>query len=153
MRVTRAYIAGIGTTGSLVAAAICTLIVVGAIVAFNGWPGSGLGSSQGQRMVVDDSGRQAAPVAVRTRAVSPAAASASAAAATVAPKPSGPPVLGNTTSLGAVSPATSARPGGPTGGGRTLAGPTTRAAPAPPAAVAAPPAAAPRAAAAPAAAA
>ena len=74
MRATRAYIAGIGTTGSLVAAAICTLIVVGAIVAFNGWPGSGLGSSQVQRMVVDDSGRQAAPVAVRTRAASPAAA-------------------------------------------------------------------------------
>jgi hypothetical protein len=41
MRITRAYIAGIGTTGSLVAAAAAVFLVASAVIAFNGWPGTG----------------------------------------------------------------------------------------------------------------
>jgi hypothetical protein len=41
MRTTRAFIAGVGTTGSLVAAAACVFIVTSAVIAFNGWPGAG----------------------------------------------------------------------------------------------------------------
>lgn len=121
MRATRAYIAGFGTTSFLVGASICMLIVVGALVAFNAWPGSGLGSSHVDRLVVDDSGHRAAPVSVRSRP-SAAIAAAAAAAATVAPKPIGPPVVGRTTSLGAATPGTTGGPGGPTGGARTPAG-------------------------------
>jgi hypothetical protein len=39
MRTTRAFIAGLGTTGSLVAAVACAFVVVSAVVAFHGWPG------------------------------------------------------------------------------------------------------------------
>lgn len=41
MRTTRAFIAGIGTTGSLVAATACVFLVASAVIAFNGWPGTG----------------------------------------------------------------------------------------------------------------
>jgi len=44
MRATsRGYIAGVGTTGALVAAAVCAFVVVSAIVAFEGWPEVRLG--------------------------------------------------------------------------------------------------------------
>ena len=98
---------------------------MGAIVASNGWPGSGLGSSHVDRLVVDDSGHRGAPVAVRSWP-SAAVAAAAAAAATVAPKPIGPPVVGRSTSLGAATPGTAGGPGGPTGGARTPAGGTTQ---------------------------
>ncbi|MGB2711627.1 MAG: hypothetical protein WBC33_08925, partial [Conexibacter sp.] len=38
MRTRKAFIAGVGTTGALVAATICTFLIVSAIVAFEGWP-------------------------------------------------------------------------------------------------------------------
>ena len=41
MRTTRALFAGIGTTGSLVAAAAGVFLVVSAVLAFKGWPGTG----------------------------------------------------------------------------------------------------------------
>ncbi|MDX6697117.1 MAG: hypothetical protein QOE65_514 [Solirubrobacteraceae bacterium] len=41
MRTTRAFIAGVGTTGSLVAAAACVFLVASAVIAFNGWPSTG----------------------------------------------------------------------------------------------------------------
>jgi hypothetical protein len=44
MRVRVAYISSLGTTAILVAAALTLLTVVGAIVAFKGWPGSAEGS-------------------------------------------------------------------------------------------------------------
>src|SRR5215208_2440502 len=84
MRTTRAFIAGLGTTGSLVAAAICLLIVVGAVVAFNGWPGTGL-ADKVDRFVVDDSSQSSVPVS--TSGPAAVAAGASTAAATVAPAP------------------------------------------------------------------
>ena len=42
MKTTRAYIASFGTTGVLVASSLFLLFVVSALIAFNGWPGSGL---------------------------------------------------------------------------------------------------------------
>jgi hypothetical protein len=84
MRTTRAFIAGLGTIGSLVAAAVCLLIVVGAVVAFNGWPGSGLGDRV-DKLVVDDSSHTSVPVS--TSGPAAVAAGASTAAATLAPAP------------------------------------------------------------------
>jgi hypothetical protein len=40
MRATKAYIASLGTTGLLLASAGSLLLVVGALFAFNGWPGA-----------------------------------------------------------------------------------------------------------------
>ncbi|MDW5598488.1 hypothetical protein VSS74_29275, partial [Conexibacter stalactiti] len=37
---TRAYIAGLGTTGALLAAAACLFVIASAVVAFDAWPGS-----------------------------------------------------------------------------------------------------------------
>jgi hypothetical protein len=45
MRARFAYISSLGTTAILVAAALLMLAVVGAIVAFRGWPGAGAGPS------------------------------------------------------------------------------------------------------------
>src|SRR6476620_7816157 len=53
MRTTRALIAGFGTTGSLVAAVACVFVVASAVVAFNGWPGSGIGDSIDSLFVKD----------------------------------------------------------------------------------------------------
>jgi hypothetical protein len=51
----RALIAGLGTTGLLVALALLLLAVVGALLAFHGWPGSGgVGSAEGVSL---DAGR------------------------------------------------------------------------------------------------
>src|SRR3954465_793998 len=41
MRTTRALFAGLGTTGSLVAAAAGVFLVASAVIAFNSWPGAG----------------------------------------------------------------------------------------------------------------
>jgi hypothetical protein len=41
MRTTRALFAGLGTTGSLVAAAAGVFLVASAVIAFKGWPGTG----------------------------------------------------------------------------------------------------------------
>lgn len=60
MRASRAYIAGLGTTGVLVASALLLLGVVSALVAFQGWPGSGFAENtsslrvgQSERIEVD----------------------------------------------------------------------------------------------------
>jgi hypothetical protein len=42
MKATKAYIASLGTTGMLLASSVALLLVVSAIVTFNGWPGSTL---------------------------------------------------------------------------------------------------------------
>ena len=44
MRARFAYISSLGTTAILVAAALLMLAVVGALVAFRGWPGSANGA-------------------------------------------------------------------------------------------------------------
>lgn len=55
MRATKAYIASLGTTGLLVASALAVLLVGGAMVAFDGWPGSDRGDRIGE-VVVGDTG-------------------------------------------------------------------------------------------------
>jgi hypothetical protein len=52
--VSRAYIAGIGTTGVLVGFALLMLAVVSAIVAFRGWPGDAVIDGAGAVKVGDD---------------------------------------------------------------------------------------------------
>src|SRR5690242_459413 len=45
MRATRAYLAGFGTSGSLLAGAAALFLLGSAIIAFKGWPQSGGGSA------------------------------------------------------------------------------------------------------------
>lgn len=77
MRASRAYIAGFGTTSVLVASAVLLLAVVSALVAFQGWPGTGFGEDTGT-LVVDEPERLTVerPLQVALGA-SPAAAVAS----------------------------------------------------------------------------
>src|SRR3979411_1148636 len=63
MRTTRALIAGFGTTGTLVAAVACVFVVASAVVAFNGWPGSGIGDPIEAPFVHDPPPRVHAPSA------------------------------------------------------------------------------------------
>jgi hypothetical protein len=56
MRPSRAYIAGLGTTGVLVAFALLMLAVVSAILAFRGWPGEGVVDGA-EAVTVDSGGR------------------------------------------------------------------------------------------------
>lgn len=74
MRASKAYIAGVGTTGVLVASAVLLLAVVSALVAFQGWPGTDL-SDDVSSLVVDAPKRLevSGPVQV-ARNASPAAA-------------------------------------------------------------------------------
>jgi hypothetical protein len=60
VRATKAYIASFGTTGTLIAAALLTMSVMSAIVAFDGFPGQDIQDPIGSVPVVD---RQA-PLAV-----------------------------------------------------------------------------------------
>jgi hypothetical protein len=60
VRTTRAYIASFGTTGTLIAAALLTMSLMSAIVAFDGFPGQDLQDPIGSVQVLD---RQA-PLAV-----------------------------------------------------------------------------------------
>ena len=59
-RATRAYVAGFGTSGSLLAAAAAVFLVGSAIVAFKGWPQIGIGAP--------NSNVAAAPIPVASRA-------------------------------------------------------------------------------------
>ncbi|CAN5553985.1 hypothetical protein BH20ACT18_BH20ACT18_02750 [soil metagenome] len=54
MRTTRAFIAGLGTTGSLLAATACAFLLTSALVAFNGWPGGGIGDDVNSLFVDDE---------------------------------------------------------------------------------------------------
>jgi hypothetical protein len=47
MAVRRSFIAGLGTTGVLVAFAALLLVVMGALLGFRGWPGDGAGGDSG----------------------------------------------------------------------------------------------------------
>lgn len=57
MRTRKAFIAGLGTTGALMAAMVCMFAIVSAIVAFEGWPSLHLGRSA---TTLEDSGTRAA---------------------------------------------------------------------------------------------
>jgi hypothetical protein len=68
MRARIAYISSLGTTAILVAAALLMLAVVGALVAFRGWPGSANGAVI-QRVPLGPGSAAAHTIAVRPRAV------------------------------------------------------------------------------------
>ncbi len=88
MRATKAYIASLGTTGVLLASALSLLAIVGAIVAFNGWPSGGVADDI-RRLVVGDE----EPSSLSAGAVSEAVDSASVTAdAVVTDEPLGPDV-------------------------------------------------------------
>jgi hypothetical protein len=84
MRTKRAFIAGLGTTGSLVAAAACVFLVAGAVIAFNGWP-AGFADRVGNIFVNDEP-----PVAWDQPGTLAVAAGAGTAAGAVAATPAGP---------------------------------------------------------------
>jgi hypothetical protein len=84
MRTKRAFIAGLGTTGSLVAAAACVFLVASAVIAFNGWP-AGFADRVGNIFVNDEP-----PVAWDQPGTLAVAAGAGTAAGAVAATPAGP---------------------------------------------------------------
>jgi hypothetical protein len=81
MKATKAYIASLGTTGMLLASSLALLLVVSAIVAFNGWPGSTLADRIGS--LAANGPEAAAPLSGPARV----AADALPAAAGIAPAP------------------------------------------------------------------
>jgi hypothetical protein len=88
MRASRAYIAGLGTTSVLVASALLLLAVVSALVAFRGWPGTGLTENvssvvvgQPQRLAVEGPPQVALNAAPAAAAVAGSPARGTAAAA------------------------------------------------------------------------
>src|SRR4051794_15922857 len=88
MRTTRAFLAGFGTTGSLLAAAACLFVVASAVVAFRGWPVSHGGSDAAQVV------RNDARVPWEVPATRQVGIDAQAAAASVAAAPRGPVATG-----------------------------------------------------------
>ena len=98
MRSTRAVVAGLGTAGSLVAAAACIFLVASAVIAFNGWPGGGIDQSISDLFVNDEPASETGPALV-----TPGAAVA---AGAVAATPTGPVITPGATGPGA--PATAA---------------------------------------------
>jgi hypothetical protein len=87
MRTTRAFIAGLGTTGSLVAAIALVFVIASAVIAFNGWPGAGFARSV-ESLSVDDRPGSAWDLPVTTQVAGLAAK----AAETVSARPLGPVV-------------------------------------------------------------
>ncbi len=64
MRATRAYLAGLGTAGSIVVGAALVFVLASAVVAFHGWP-SADGIDIPVRVVVSAPARSATPAARR----------------------------------------------------------------------------------------
>jgi hypothetical protein len=85
MRSTRAVIAGLGTTGSMLAAAACVFLVASAVIAFKGWPGDGF-TDRIESLFVNDAA-QAPWDRPGTSAVATSAAPAAAAVAATAAGP------------------------------------------------------------------
>ena len=108
MRADRAYIAGLGTTGVLVASAVLLLAVVSTLVAFRGWPGSDAAEDTGN-LIVGESER-ALVVRGPARIAREAAPAAGAVAETAAP--------GTAAAASARAPRTAAGPTRPEGGRR-----------------------------------
>jgi hypothetical protein len=111
MRTTRALFAGLGTTGSLVAAAAGVFLVASAVIAFKGWPGTGF-TDRIDNLFVKDS----PPVAWDRPGTQALAASAGTASGAVAGTATGPTfgtpgvILGN--NGGTVNGGTVRLPGG-----------------------------------------
>jgi hypothetical protein len=85
MRTTRAFLAGLGTTGSLVAAAACVFLIASAVIAFRGWPGAGFADRVESLFVNDEP-----PVAWDQPGTQAVAAGATTAAGAVAATAAGP---------------------------------------------------------------
>src|SRR4051812_17587789 len=116
MKATKAYIASLGTTGVLLAAAVLMLAVVSAVVAFDRWPGGNVASPvktlvlterpQSIRVTERSSGAPATPTRAGTTAARGPAAGPRAVGR-------GPSVLGENIRAGApvtVAPTTPAAP-------------------------------------------
>lgn len=114
MRATKAYIASLGTTGLLVASSIALLLVVSALVAFDGWPTAKV-EDEAETVVVD-AGEDASETAAEPTDVALDGSSNAAAAGEPAP---------------ATPAAGEGSPGGGGGGGDGAA-PSPGASPAPP---------------------
>jgi hypothetical protein len=83
LRASRAYIAGLGTTGVLIASGLLLLVVVSTIVAFNGWPGQALVKDLESLMLGDD--KPALTLSGPAQVAADAAPAAAAVATTAAP--------------------------------------------------------------------
>jgi hypothetical protein len=85
----RAYLAGVGTTGSLLAVAALVFIVASALVAFHGWPHVGVQPAPGEIVISPRSASVPPTLAARRLAVvaAPRAARAGAPAPAPAPAP------------------------------------------------------------------
>lgn len=117
MRSTRAYLAGFGTAGSLLAAAAVLFVLASAVVSFQGWPevSSGASSAQLVAPALRDATRSA-PAAVPSRRVLLALAAAAPAGPGVGP--------GSATVTGAAGASRPVRLGRPTTGPSASLAPT-----------------------------
>jgi hypothetical protein len=79
-RATRAYLAGIGTSGSLLAGAALMFVLGSALVAFHGWPHVAAQPSPGEVVVSPSSATAGSPVARRLAFITAAAAAGGAGA-------------------------------------------------------------------------
>lgn len=80
MRVAKAYVAGVGATGALVAAALLAFFSLAALFAFNGLPG-GLGATDGGAVSVGAGDTDVPEVAAALASAAPAAVAAAPAGA------------------------------------------------------------------------
>src|ERR1700704_3495612 len=111
VRATRAYIAGVGTAGSLLAGAAVMFVLASAVVSFRGWPQVGDQASSapaGVRAVIPP--QPSVPAAARVVVFATAARTAGVAGA-AGPGTSPAPALG-TTPVGSRGPGTGSKPGG-----------------------------------------
>jgi hypothetical protein len=112
MKATKAYIASLGTTGVLLAAAILMLAVVSAVVAFDRWPGA-TAASPIQTLTLTE---QPAPIRIGTHSNAPSATApgrAAAGAAALRALPGGPAVAGERFSGGGRGTGAPGAPGTP----------------------------------------
>jgi hypothetical protein len=110
MRASRAYIAGFGTTSVLVASALLLLAVVSALVAFRGWPGTGLTENassvvvgQPQRLAVEGRPQVALNASPAAAAVAGSPARGTAAAASGGARIAGTQVIRTAADTGPVA--------------------------------------------------
>jgi hypothetical protein len=115
MRTLRAYLAGTGATGALIAAAVVAFLTLAALVAFNGLPG---GEESDEESLFVGPGGGAAQAAATALAAAPGAVAA-------VPAPVGPGAAGGPLVAGG-------GPGGGPGGGGPGGGPGSPTAPTPP---------------------
>jgi hypothetical protein len=118
MKATRAYIASLGTTSLLVASSLLILVVVSALVAFNGWPGSGA-SDRTENIVVggDENPFRVSGPALTALDAAPAAAAVAASAAPTSPAAGSAPGGGGGPGRSAPAPGSGGGGGGAPGGG------------------------------------